>query len=87
MEYDATSQKFSLSPEQALCLADPNGPADVPGAYSIVRDLFHIRDRALDDFRTGSGLVGIDHHECSIEILQGPSEQVGRSRLQGIVPH
>ena len=64
VEYDATSQKFSLSPEQALCLADPNGPVDVPGAYSIVRDLFHIRDRALDNFRTGKGMEWGEHHPC-----------------------
>ena len=55
VEYDAASETFSLSPEQALCLADPNGPVDVPGAYSIVRDLFHVRDRALENFRTGQG--------------------------------
>jgi len=64
VEYDATSQKFSLSPEQALCLADANGPADVPGAYAIVRDLFHIRDRALDNFRTGTGMEWGEHHPC-----------------------
>jgi 2-polyprenyl-3-methyl-5-hydroxy-6-metoxy-1,4-benzoquinol methylase len=64
VEYDAATQKFSLSPEQALCLADPNGPADVSGAYSIVRDLFHVRDRALDNFRTGNGMEWGEHHPC-----------------------
>jgi 2-polyprenyl-3-methyl-5-hydroxy-6-metoxy-1,4-benzoquinol methylase len=64
VEYDAATQKFSLSPEQALCLANPNGPADVPGAYAIVRDLFHIRDRALDNFRTGKGMEWGEHHQC-----------------------
>ena len=64
VEYDAASGKFSLSPEQALCLADPNGPVDLPGAYSIVRDLFHIRDRALDNFRTGKGMEWGEHHQC-----------------------
>jgi 2-polyprenyl-3-methyl-5-hydroxy-6-metoxy-1,4-benzoquinol methylase len=64
VEYDATSQKFSLSPEQALCLADPSGPADVPGAYAIVRDLFHVRDRAVDNFRTGKGMEWGEHHAC-----------------------
>src|ERR671913_243287 len=39
VEYDAATQKFSRPPEQALCLANPGGPADVPGAYQIVRDL------------------------------------------------
>ena len=64
VEYDAATRKFSLSPEQALCLADPNGPVDLPGAYSIVRDLFHIRDRALDNFRTGKGMEWGEHHQC-----------------------
>src|SRR4029450_8459950 len=31
VEYDAATEKFSLSPEQALCLADPHGPVDLPG--------------------------------------------------------
>ena len=64
IEYDASSQKFSMTPEQALCLANPNGPADVPGAYLVVRDLFHVRDRALQNFRSGKGMEWGEHHEC-----------------------
>lgn len=64
VEYDAATQTFWLSPEQALCLADPGGPADLPGAYSIVRDLFHVRERALDNFRTGTGMEWGEHHAC-----------------------
>src|SRR5687768_7094578 len=62
VEYDPASEKFSMTPEQALCLADPNGPVDVPGAYSIIRDLFHVRDRALENFRTGRGMEWGEHH-------------------------
>lgn len=64
VEYDAVNETFFLSPEQALCLADPNGPVDVPGAYSIVRDLFHVRDRAIENFRTGRGMEWGEHHQC-----------------------
>ena len=64
VDYDAASEKFSLTPEQALCLADPNGPVDVPGAYQIVRDLFHIRDRALENFKSGKGMEWGEHHSC-----------------------
>jgi 2-polyprenyl-3-methyl-5-hydroxy-6-metoxy-1,4-benzoquinol methylase len=64
VEYDAATGRFSLSPEQALCLADPNGPADVPGAYAIVRDMFHVRDRTLENFRTGRGMEWGEHHPC-----------------------
>lgn len=64
VEYDASTGKFSLTPEQAACLADPNGPADLPGAYQIVRDVFHVRDRAIENFRTGTGMEWGDHHPC-----------------------
>ena len=64
VDYDAASEQFSLSPEQSLCLADPNGPVDVPGAYQIVRDLFHIRDRALENFKSGKGMEWGEHHSC-----------------------
>lgn len=64
VQYDAETQTFSLSPEQAACLADPNGPADVPGAFQIVRDVFHVRDRAVENFRRGTGMEWGDHHPC-----------------------
>jgi 2-polyprenyl-3-methyl-5-hydroxy-6-metoxy-1,4-benzoquinol methylase len=64
INYDPVSERFSLSAEQALCLADPAGPVDLPGAYSIVRDLFHIRERALENFRSGGGMEWGEHHPC-----------------------
>ena len=64
LQYDRASGRFSLSEEQALCLADPDGPVDLPGAYSIVQDLFHIRQRALENFRTGEGMEWGEHHPC-----------------------
>jgi 2-polyprenyl-3-methyl-5-hydroxy-6-metoxy-1,4-benzoquinol methylase len=64
IEYDAATDRFSMTPEQVACLADRNGPADLPGAYQIVRDLFHVRDRALDNFRTGKGMEWGEHHAC-----------------------
>jgi len=63
-EYDAVSGKYSLSEEQALCLANPNGPVDLPGAYAIVEDLFHIKQRAVENFRTGKGMEWGEHHPC-----------------------
>jgi len=63
-EYDAASGKYSMSEEQALCLANPNGPVDLPGAYAIVQDLFHIKQRAVENFRTGKGMEWGEHHPC-----------------------
>src|SRR5689334_10224285 len=64
VQYDAASGRYSLTPEQAACLADPNGPVDVPGAYAVVQDLFHVRERAVENFRTGRGMEWGEHHPC-----------------------
>ena len=62
--YDAGSGRYALSPEQALCLADPDGPVDLPGAYDIVEDTFHTLDRTLKNFRSGAGMEWGEHHTC-----------------------
>jgi SAM-dependent methyltransferase len=64
VDYDAASGKYRLNEEQALCLADPGGPVDLPGAYLIVQDLSHVRERALQNFRTGGGMEWGEHHPC-----------------------
>ena len=64
VQYDSSTGRYSLSEEQALCLADPNSPVDLPGAYGIVEDLFHVRERALENFRTGAGMEWGEHHPC-----------------------
>jgi len=64
VEYDKEKEKYFLSDEQALCLADPQGPVDLPGAYNIVQDMFHIKERARENFRTGQGMEWGDHHPC-----------------------
>ncbi len=53
-----------MNDEQALCLANPNGPVDLPGAYEIVQDLFHVRAQAVDNFRSGKGMEWGEHHPC-----------------------
>lgn len=64
VEYDPATSKFYLNTEQALCLADPAGPVDLPGAYLVVQDLYHVRERALQNFRTGAGMEWGEHHRC-----------------------
>jgi len=64
VEYDAASGKYGLSEEQALCLADPSGPVDLPGAYSIVEAMFHAKERTLEHFRNGEGMEWGEHHPC-----------------------
>lgn len=64
VEYDNANGRYSLNEEQALCLADPQGPVDLPGAYLLVQDLFHVRQRAVENFRSGRGMEWGEHHPC-----------------------
>ena len=64
MEYDEASDTYYLNEEQELCLADPNGPVDLPGAYQIIQDLFYVRERAVENFRSGNGMEWDEHHRC-----------------------
>ena len=67
VEFDASSGEWSLSPEQALCLTDPNGPVDMPGAYNIVEATFHALDQTLENFKSGHGMEWGEHHPCLFE--------------------
>ena len=64
VEYDSAEDTYYLNDEQAACLANPNGPVDLPGAYNIVQDLFHVRARAVENFRSGRGMEWGEHHPC-----------------------
>ncbi|MGO9950061.1 MAG: class I SAM-dependent methyltransferase [Steroidobacteraceae bacterium] len=64
VQYDAAAGKWSMTPEQAVCLADPSGPVDLPGAYNIVEATFHALNRTLENFRSGKGMEWGEHHAC-----------------------
>jgi SAM-dependent methyltransferase len=64
VQFDAKMNQWSLSAEQALCLADPNGPVDMPGAYNIVEATFHALGRTLENFKSGKGMEWGEHHAC-----------------------
>ncbi len=64
VQYDAATDTYSLSEEQAACLADPHGPVDLPGAYSVVEATFHALERTKENFRTGKGMEWGEHHPC-----------------------
>jgi SAM-dependent methyltransferase len=37
---------------------------DLPGGYSIVEDLFQVKQRAVENFRSGKGMEWGEHHPC-----------------------
>jgi len=67
VQFNPASDEWSLSEEQALCLTDPNGPVDLPGAYNIVEATFHALGHTLDNFTSGKGMEWGEHHPCLFE--------------------
>jgi SAM-dependent methyltransferase len=64
VEYDPASDKYSLNDEQKLCLADPNGPVDLPGAQFCVEAVFHALERTVENYKSGKGMEWGEHHPC-----------------------
>ena len=73
--YDPEAGTFTLPPEQASVLADPDSPTYLPGAFEVTAATWASADRVVDAFRTGEG-VGWEEHDDrlyrGVERLFGP---------------
>jgi SAM-dependent methyltransferase len=59
--YDAESDRYTLPDEQALALADEDGPFYVLGAYDLIASLYADEQRIVDAFRSGEGMGWHEH--------------------------
>jgi SAM-dependent methyltransferase len=57
IEYDPTSECYTLPPEQAMALTDTTSPAYVGGLFYIVEAGLKAQERIAQAFRTGDGLA------------------------------
>lgn len=60
--YNASTETYTLPPEQALALAVEDSPAFLPGYFQIVSACFHDADKIAEAFRTGHGVGWHEHH-------------------------
>ena len=61
--YDPTSGEFSMTEEQAFCLADPSGPVYLPAAFLITLGMLRAEPQITEAFRTGAGFGWHEHDE------------------------
>ncbi|SFL87912.1 class I SAM-dependent methyltransferase [Variovorax sp. OV329] len=66
--YDPASQRFSLSEEQAMALAQEGSPAFIPGAFQIAVDQFKSIPKMKQAMRTG---LGVGWHEHDPALFRG----------------
>ncbi|MGR9501441.1 class I SAM-dependent methyltransferase (plasmid) [Rhizobium leguminosarum] len=62
--YDETTDRFSLTPEQAMVFAEENSPAFFVGAFEVVQSMWMDEPKIADAFRTGKGLGWHEHSTC-----------------------
>ncbi len=61
VEYHAADDTYSMTPEQALLLADESSPAFFVGAFQAAAAAVQIWPRLLQAFRTGEGISYYEH--------------------------
>lgn len=64
VDYDPASERFSLSPEQALVFAVPDSPVYLPGAFELVAAMIEAEPKVEQCFRNGTGVRWGDHAGC-----------------------
>ena len=63
VSYNAATQKFSLTEEQAFALADEDSPAYLPGAFELATGSLRAVPRITEAFVTGAGMGWQEHDE------------------------
>jgi SAM-dependent methyltransferase len=62
VSYDSASERFSLTPEQSLALAQEGSPAFVPGGFQLATALTKDEETIARAFRSGEGVGWHEHH-------------------------
>ena len=63
VEYDAETGRYSLTPEQAFALTNPDGAVYAPGAFQLALGTLKAEPRVTEAFRTGAGLGWHEHDD------------------------
>jgi ubiquinone/menaquinone biosynthesis C-methylase UbiE len=68
VQYDPQTTAYSLTPEQAFALTDPDGAVFAPGAFELALAALRSEDKVTEAFRTGTG---VGWHEHDKEVFSG----------------
>lgn len=62
--FDPQANAFSMSPEQAALLGDPDSPVDMTGAFYMIATVHADEPHLTEAFKTGEGIGWGDHCNC-----------------------
>lgn len=63
VEYDASTDTYSMTPEQAFALAEEDTAIDLPGFYYFIASCMKDEGKLTDAFREGRGFGWHEHHK------------------------
>lgn len=64
IDYDPATDRFSLSPEQAMVFVNPDSPVYLAGAFELVAAMIEAEPKVEECFRRGTGVRWGDHAGC-----------------------
>jgi SAM-dependent methyltransferase len=64
VEYDAETERFSMTPEQAMALANEDSPVYVAPAFELIASGYIDEPKITDAFQSGAGVGWHEHHDC-----------------------
>lgn len=76
VSYDNPTQTFSMTPEQVICLVEPDHPLSMRGFARMYPDLWANVDRLQEAFQHGGGVHQCrfgDEWMCGLERMTGPA--------------
>lgn len=56
--------KYSMTPEQAMCLADESSPVFLAGAYDVIQSVQRDEPKIREAFKSGKGVAWGEHDTC-----------------------
>ena len=62
LDYDPAAATYTMTPEQAVVLADENSPYYMPAAWEVAASMWLDEERSARVFRTGEGFPWGEHH-------------------------
>ena len=64
VDYDSTTERFSMNPEQMMALSNEDSPVYVAPAFELIASAYIDEPKITDAFQSGAGVGWHEHHEC-----------------------
>ena len=83
VEFDAATDIYSMTEEQAFALTNPDGPLYAPGAFVLALGTLRAVPRITEAFRSGTGM---GWHEHDADVFVGCEQFFRNNYIANLIP-